>query len=1768
MEAARKTINDIGELDPQRPVFVNLLPYPYGPGNYNDYLNWGMISSTNETTMINDYEQYLNNALNTNMPYLSIDDYPQYMQRTGITPDLYYSDLRRLVNINNNHRSGAIGTNRNIITNNCVLVVDHDGYQVYNQDIDYQVSTSLAFGIKMIMYFTYNYVAEWDHASMLDASKNPTATYYYVQSINKWAKNVGDELFNKDVKAVYFYEQYNCIDEGSIGKYIEFENRTGQIGRINPRKVIGEAGGSETGEASHAIVSVFDDNTIMLVNADAAYVSNASEAAAYNSTASGSKSRGKYVFLDYPMSSYQYFDSINNSWKSITSNVNRLSDMGLYISYSTTAGDNNYILLDQGKNVLLKLKSNTLNNNYTLTSTKYKIDSNKKYIYTGTSTYASSNVSISGGSLGNVANNSQHITTSTGHYDNIPIVTLSLGSYTLTGANTNGTGGSITISDNINTFMSRISVTNGYAVYNPSDNKMRIYSNKGALVDTKSIITAKTNLNVPTVSSTTKTYNGTSQGPNYSGYDSTKMSVSGDKATNAGNYTITFSILDKNNYQWNDGTTTDKSTSWTIEKANPIIVLSATQGSVTAGSTTTFTASATSGAGTLRVSSSNSSIATATISNGTVTVTGVAAGSATITVTSDSSTNYNSKSATFEVTVNSAEKQTPTLTLNPTSGSVTVGGTTTFTASITSGAGALSVRSQNSSIATATISGNTVTVTGKAAGSTRIEVESEENDTYKSVAKLYGITVNAKSVSGLTITLPNDSYTYNGSEQTPEPTVKDGSTTLTKGTHYTVSYSNNTGVGTATVTITGKGNYTGTKDKTFTITQRDISDANLILSQNSYEYSGSAHTPNVTAKIGSSTLTNITDYTVSYSNNINAGTATATITGKGNCTGTKSTTFTITKRTLAVTAEAKTKEYGAALPPLTYTYSGNVSIQTPGFTGGLKTTATQSSAIGEYDITNNDLALTDNGSFKASNYNMTFTGAKLTVVGKILSDYPVTVNPTSYTYDGNAKTPTVTIKDGNTTLTKDTDYTVAYSDNTNAGTGKVTITGKGNYSGTNTKGTFTINPANVDFGVTLSETSYEYDGSAKTPGVTVKAGNTTLTKDTDYTVAYSDNTNAGTGKVTITGKGNYAGSKTVNFTITKRTLTVTAENKQKRYNEDNPSLTYKYSGQVNNQTPEFTGSLTTSAEKGSNVGEYDITQGNLAMKSNSTFDVNNYNLTFVKGKLTIIKANGVLELSEEEGTIVLNCKKEIEVEATGTVSVTSSKANIATAQLKTNGKIEISGIAIGEATITVTSGETQNYEAATKTYGVTVIPVAIEGIEMKRLPKTSYIEGQELDVTNGKIKVTSNNGTSEEVSITRNMVTGYDKTQIGEQRLTVTYQGKTAEYTVVVRRKSVSRIEIKDMPNKLTYIQNYETLDVTGGKIQVYYDNDTTEILDITNDMISGYNNTRVGRTTVTVSYEGKECTFEVEIVEKRATNIEIIKLPDVLEYVQDYGILDVTGGKLHIVFDDETEAEIDMTKEMVTGFNNKQVGVQTLTVTFGGKTATYEVEIINKVITKIEVEELPSKTEYVLNYEELELEGAKLKITYNDSYNDTINIQKEMVSGFDNTKLGKITITVKYAGKETSFDVTIVEHSVVRVEVHKMPNKLQYKQGENINVTGGQLKIYYNDGTTEIVNMEEEMLETSEKLTTAGRKLITINAYGQEVSFEVDVIEEKTEEKNNENNNSNNSNNNGTKDNTTAKDDIPNTGVPTGVIIAGAITLTVSGGFAVMKMFKHKEIK
>ena len=226
---------------------------------------------------------------------------------------------------------------------------------------------------------------------------------------------------------------------------------------------------------------------------------------------------------------------------------------------------------------------------------------------------------------------------------------------------------------------------------------------------------------------------------------------------------------------------------------------------------------------------------------------------------------------------------------------------------------------------------------------------------------------------------------------------------------------------------------------------------------------------------------------------------------------------------------------------------------------------------------------------------------------------PVTVKAYNSSKDYGEDDPTLSASVSGILMTDPIDivYEVDREEGEDAGTYTITPTGdtaQGNYKVTYETGTFTINRKTVSNpAITLSQDEYTYDGTAHEPKVTVKDGEVTIPEN-QYTVSYDDNVNAGTAKVTVTGKeiGNYEFSGTKNFTIKTAAVIVKAEDKKKEYGSADPELTAKVEGLITGDKISYT----MSREEGEAVGDYTITPSGDAVQGN-------YTVQYIPGILTI-----------------------------------------------------------------------------------------------------------------------------------------------------------------------------------------------------------------------------------------------------------------------------------------------------------------------------------------------------------------------------------------------------------------------------------------------------------------------------------------------------------------------------------------------------------------------
>ncbi|MCM1123791.1 MAG: InlB B-repeat-containing protein [Eubacterium sp.] len=380
---------------------------------------------------------------------------------------------------------------------------------------------------------------------------------------------------------------------------------------------------------------------------------------------------------------------------------------------------------------------------------------------------------------------------------------------------------------------------------------------------------------------------------------------------------------------------------------------------------------------------------------------------------------------------------------------------------------------------------------------------------------------------------------HTGSAIKPKLTVKWGSEVLKDNTDYTVTYQNNKEQGKATATVAGKGKYSGSISRDFMI-YYPISKVS-VKAIPAVNFSGEEHTPELTITYKGKNLVKNTDYTVAYTNNRNAGTAGVTITGKGKYNGQKTVTFQIKGTAISGMKFEK-------IPDVTYNGAATRPIIT------VKT------KDGKQLMSGSDYRLVYENTVKKGTASVTvigngnYTGTKklsYKIVAKPLTEAMIS-QVAEQTYTGSAIKPAVTVTDreaGNAVLVRDQDYTVSYSKNKAVGTAKITVKGKGNYSG-KVELPFTISPVELaqaqETGkLEIRVNDMAYTGRALKPAVQlyeITDGREKKIPAGAYTVTYANNTEMGTGTVTVTGKDQkgYTGTVTATFRIVEKAKLITA----------------------------------------------------------------------------------------------------------------------------------------------------------------------------------------------------------------------------------------------------------------------------------------------------------------------------------------------------------------------------------------------------------------------------------------------------------------------------------------------------------------------------------------------------------------------------------------------------------------------------------------------------
>ncbi len=449
-----------------------------------------------------------------------------------------------------------------------------------------------------------------------------------------------------------------------------------------------------------------------------------------------------------------------------------------------------------------------------------------------------------------------------------------------------------------------------------------------------------------------------------------------------------------------------------------------------------------------------------------------------------------------------------------------------------------------------------------------------------SVSKTFKIT--ARAINDVEVTVPDTVFT--GVQVRPDVVVSYGNYQFINNSDYTLSFKDNVNIGTASVVVTGKNHLSGSRTVTFPIEKADISGTEIAVKNATF--TGSAVKSAVDVRLGNVTLKEGTHYTLSYKNNVNAGTAQVTVSGKGSLEGAVTKDFTIAKANISkasISASGtyapdgvkiginakfgnytlKSSDYIVKVPTsageqtLTISGNGNFSGKTTvkcnvakADIANAKSSLSLSTDGKGYTVTviYDGVLLTQNKDYKVAvtesgtgvsavimgigNYGGTVTLSGISNELEAFENAVVTIG--KVTYNGTAQLPSVTVKIGSVTLKSGTDYILSAYHNTNAGTATAVITGKGKYAGAEKKTQFTIAPAAIS-SASISCEDQIYTGQGVTAQPVVTFNGKTLALGIDYYISgYSNIVNVGTATVTVKGKGNFTGTAKGTFRIVKQ----------------------------------------------------------------------------------------------------------------------------------------------------------------------------------------------------------------------------------------------------------------------------------------------------------------------------------------------------------------------------------------------------------------------------------------------------------------------------------------------------------------------------------------------------------------------------------------------------------------------------------------------------------
>ena len=308
--------------------------------------------------------------------------------------------------------------------------------------------------------------------------------------------------------------------------------------------------------------------------------------------------------------------------------------------------------------------------------------------------------------------------------------------------------------------------------------------------------------------------------------------------------------------------------------------------------------------------------------------------------------------------------------------------------------------------------------------------------------------------------------------------------------------------------------------------------------------------------------------------------------------------------------------------------------------------------------------------------------------------------------------------------------------------------------------------------------------------------------------------------------------------------------------------------------------------------------------------------------------------------------------------------------------------------------------------------------------------------------------------------------------------------------ENIVSIAVKQAPTNKQYLG--KSVDTTGLILTATLSDGSTA------DFNTGYTvdvekYTKAGENTVTISCNGKETSFKVNVT--GISSISVVNTPSKTEYFVG-NTLDTSGLTLKVTYIDGTNSFVNSgITTNVTTLN--KAGNQIVKVTYYTASTYITVKVHPVNISNVEIATLPTQLAYYVG-DTVNTAGLTLNVTYTDGSSAVVDSGFTVDTVIDSTDITKVVID--YNGFKVSYDIVVEAFEMVAWEMTSEPTKLSYYVGDSIDTTGLVITAYYSNGTTGEIT--SGFTCTPDKFEEIGEQIVIVNYKGSEAMFVVEVSE------------------------------------------------------------------